>query len=319
MPNVSGPYLVRDEQALIEPGVHSYNRYRRIEPVPPRTSPLRRFRFILLALGIAAIGYYGYAVTDEYVYQAYENWSFDQQIAGRSSVSFADYVREQTPFGFLVGEREEVQSKPVAHPPQTASVAVPHGAILGRVSVARLGISAIVREGVDAGTLSNAVGHVPTTALPGQPGNFSIAAHRDTLFRVLRNVRIGDQVVFQSTLGTYAYRVIGTQIVRPSDVSVLRADGGPRLLQQVSERPTRLLTMITCYPFNFIGSAPERFIVQAEAVDGMAPVVRSAAASQAVGTRGSARHLAVTPIVQQHQAQLRPKKRSIWHRLFKLG
>ena len=86
MPNVSGPYLVRDEQAIAEPGVHSFNRTRRTsDPLQARqSSRLRLLRIIFFVLGLAALGYYGYTLVDESVYQAYENWSFDQQIAGRA-------------------------------------------------------------------------------------------------------------------------------------------------------------------------------------------------------------------------------------------
>ena len=101
-------------------------------------------------------------------------------------------------------------------------------------------------------TLSSAVGHVPSTQAPGAIGNFAIAAHRDTLFRALKDIRIGDTVEFQAPDRTFDYQVVSTQIVRPTDVSVLRPQGNQRLL-----------TMITCYPFYFVGSAPKRFIVTA--------------------------------------------------------
>lgn len=318
MTGVSGPYLVRDEHAAAEPALYSPRNLRREIPARrPARALLRRVRMLLLLLGVSALGYYGYSVADQYVYQAYENWSFDQQIAGRTNVTFADYLREQTPLGFVAGTKETATPAPIAKENAPSAPVVPHGAILGRVSIARLGISAMVREGVDAGTLRTAVGHVPSTALPGQPGNFSIAAHRDTLFRALRNIRTGDEVDFQSTTGNYAYRVIATQIVRPSNVSVLRADGGPGLLQKISDRPKRLLTMITCYPFNYIGSAPERFIVQAQAVDETpvhAPVVRH----RATRTRATLRRRTAPPAIPV-QAQVKPKKRGFWHRLFRLG
>ncbi|HEY7307024.1 MAG TPA: class D sortase, partial [Bryobacteraceae bacterium] len=138
----------------------------------------------------------------------------------------------------------------------------------GRIEIKRLSLSAMVRQGVDAKMLSVAVGHVPSTALPGELGNFAIAAHRDTLFRGLKGVRKGDLVTFESQNGTYTYKVLATKIVTPSDVSVLRADGGGLIpLSGSAESPAHLLTMITCYPFNYVGSAPKRFIVQAKLVD----------------------------------------------------
>ena len=107
------------------------------------------------------------------------------------------------------------------------------------------------------------MGHVPSTALAGQPGNFAIAAHRDTLFRALKDIKKGDIVTFQSPSGVFSYQVAATKIVRPTDVSVLRPDGGGLIAN-----PGKLLTMITCYPFYYVGSAPKRFIVQAQMVNG---------------------------------------------------
>ncbi len=97
-----------------------------------------------------------------------------------------------------------------------------------------------------------AVGHMPQTALPGQSGNMVFAGHRDSFFRALRSVRKGDQIVVDTPSGSYDYEVESTSIVAPTDLSVLRSING-----------RRELTLITCYPFSWIGSAPQRFIVQA--------------------------------------------------------
>jgi sortase A len=111
------------------------------------------------------------------------------------------------------------------------------------------------------------VGHIPSTSLPGQDGNFAIAAHRDTLFRALKDIQTGDLVTFQSAAGSYTYRVAATKIVTPSDVSVLRSDGGGLIpVKAGSQGADKLLTMITCYPFYYVGSAPKRFIVEARLV-----------------------------------------------------
>ena len=145
--------------------------------------------------------------------------------------------------------------------------------MLGRVAIPRLNLSAIVREGVDAKTLSIAVGHIPSTSLPGRPGNFAIAAHRDTLFRALKDIQKDDLVRFEAANGRYTYQVLATKIVRPSDVTVLQADGGgliPAQLLGETEQP-KLLTMITCYPFYYVGSAPKRFIVEAKLVQEDSP------------------------------------------------
>ena len=96
-----------------------------------------------------------------------------------------------------------------------------------------------------------AVGHLPDTPPPWETGNSAVAAHRDGLFRPLKDIRVGDRLTMQTARGDFEYEVRDTKIVEPSDLSVLRpldADA---------------LTLITCYPFNYIGSAPQRFIVHA--------------------------------------------------------
>ena len=123
--------------------------------------------------------------------------------------------------------------------------------LVGRIDVPRLKLSALAREGADVLTLSRAVGHIPGTAFPGDSGNAGFAAHRDTFFRPLKSVRNGDEVILTTTRGVYRYLVTGTRIVEPQDVSVLDATAGATL------------TLVTCYPFEYVGSAPQRFIVHA--------------------------------------------------------
>ena len=124
--------------------------------------------------------------------------------------------------------------------------------LVGKIEIPRLKISAIVKEGVDARTLDVAAGHNPHTALPGQTGNVGVAAHRDTLFRNLKDVRRDDKIMLTTLDGEYVYRVVSFQIVQPTDVSVL--DPSP---------DQKTLTLVTCYPFYFVGHAPKRFIVRA--------------------------------------------------------
>jgi sortase A len=134
------------------------------------------------------------------------------------------------------------------------SVAVPvaPGSPIGKIEIPRLNISAMVREGVDERTLDLAVGHIPETALPGQPGNVGVAAHRDTLFRNLKDVRLDDRITLATLDGEFSYRVVSFRVVEPADVSVL--DPAP---------DGKTLTLVTCYPFYFAGSAPKRFVVSA--------------------------------------------------------
>jgi sortase A len=126
--------------------------------------------------------------------------------------------------------------------------------LLGLIEIPRLDTAAIVEEGVSTGTLWKAVGHIPGTAFPGESGNAVLAAHRDTYFSGLGDVKIGDLVSFKSPTATYSYRVESARVVEPDDDSVLRA----------SKDAT--LTLITCYPFHYIGSAPQRYVVTAREV-----------------------------------------------------
>ena len=118
-----------------------------------------------------------------------------------------------------------------------------------------MGVSAAVVHGDTDALLKNAIGHLPDTPLPWHGGNSALAAHRDTFFRPLRNVRPGDMVRLETPAGYLEYRVRETFIVNPDEVWVL------------DSTHAAMLTLITCYPFNFIGNAPRRFIVRAERID----------------------------------------------------
>ncbi len=141
----------------------------------------------------------------------------------------------------------------VRNAPPSGAPAAPleTGHLIGRLSIPRLHVSSIVREGDDDTTLSLALGHIPGTALPGQAGNVGVAGHRDTIFRALKGIQKDDVIRFETVSGTRMYQVDSTRIVKPSDVDVLASHGGSAL------------TLVTCYPFYYVGSAPDRFIVSA--------------------------------------------------------
>jgi sortase A len=131
------------------------------------------------------------------------------------------------------------------------------GDIIGRLEIPRIGVSVMVVEGVKDGDLKRAAGHIPGTPLPGEPGNVGIAAHRDTFFRPLRSIHRNDVITVSTLRGAYRYRVVSTRIVKPEEVQVLNPLG----------RDT--LTLVTCFPFYYIGSAPSRFIVRADRLPGV--------------------------------------------------
>jgi sortase A len=135
--------------------------------------------------------------------------------------------------------------------PSSAPVTVRAGGLVGMLDVPRLNLTTPVIEGDDDRTLKRAVGHLPDTPLPWENGNSALAGHRDGLFRPLKDIKIGDEIRFRTPREEIRYRVTDTSIVTPDDVSVLE------------ERGDQALTLITCYPFYYVGNAPKRFIVHA--------------------------------------------------------
>ena len=126
------------------------------------------------------------------------------------------------------------------------------GSWVARLEAPSVALAATVLEGSDDGTLSRAAGHIEDTVFPGQRGNVGIAGHRDTTFRPLRRIRVGDPLVLTTSDRVFRYRVADTKVVNPEDVYVLNSTDHQEM------------TLVTCYPFEFIGHAPRRFIVRAE-------------------------------------------------------
>ncbi len=127
------------------------------------------------------------------------------------------------------------------------------GSLVARITIPEAGVDTAAFEGIDKKTLKRGAGHFPGTALPGQRGNSSFAAHRDSFFRGLREVEIGDRVEVETGGAGFVYRVSELQVVEPTQVDVIAARGGR------SE-----LTLVTCHPFDYVGPAPRRFVVRAE-------------------------------------------------------
>jgi sortase A len=195
---------------------------------------LKLLERILLIVAIACLGYYGYVSAETMLYQAQENRALDE---------------------LLLRNRTEDVSPANATPRVPRERTVAAGDTVGRIEIPRLGVSAIIKAGTDARTLQLAVGHIPGTAFPGEPGNIGLAAHRDTFFRRLRDIQSDDEIRLTTPDGSYTYRVSRTDIVEPEDVWVLDPTDHPAL------------TLVTCYPFNYVGSAPKRFIVRARQVN----------------------------------------------------
>lgn len=131
----------------------------------------------------------------------------------------------------------------------------PEGTVLGRIEIARTGVSALVLEGTSDETLRRGVGHIPGSSPPEGPGNLALAGHRDSFFRGLAEIRAGDIVSLATLEGDFRYRIDWTRVVSPDETDVLDPVGSP------------VLTLVTCYPFHYIGAAPQRFIVRAHRLE----------------------------------------------------
>lgn len=179
-------------------------------------SAARHIARALLIAGILAVGYVAYVVIDAHAYQKIEHRQF-QDVSTHAS-------------------------------PARAAV---DGTAIGEIHVPRLGLTAVVAQGDSSRILRRAVGHIVDTAMPGEAGNVVLAGHRDTFFRPLKRIQIGDAIMLKTSRGDFEYLVESTAVVAPTDLQVLEPTGG------------WTLTLITCFPFSYIGSAPDRFIVRA--------------------------------------------------------
>ena len=194
--------------------------------LPARINPVLRWsRNVFLIIGLLALSYVGFALLDARLYQAEQARRFER------ALKETNLARAESP-----------------------AIAVSEGSPLGRVEISAVGLTVMVLEGTDEGTLRRAVGHIRGTPLPGQRGNVALAGHRDTFFRGLRKIRVNDEITLTTLSGSYRYRVDSTKVVKPEETEVLEDYGDD------------ILTLVTCYPFNFVGSAPSRFIVRAHRV-----------------------------------------------------
>lgn len=211
----------------------------------PRSNLLLRWtRNVFLIIGVLALGSVAFALLDAEFYQAYLNWRFQQAQKEVASPADGDEALpgSASPDAFAGADRASFES------PGTP---VREGASLGRIEIRRIRLAAMILEGTEERTLHRAVGHISSTPLPGQPGNVALAGHRDTFFRALRNIRKDDEITLTTLAGSYRYHVDSTKVVEPEETDVLDNDNGD------------VLTLVTCYPFSFVGTAPRRFIVRA--------------------------------------------------------
>jgi sortase A len=186
----------------------------------------------LNACAVLLLGYCAFALVDSWIFQRRESGDLDR------------LLRDQR-----VARESTRQAEP-STAPEGAPAAAADG-LIGRIEIPRLLLSLIVVEGVDKTTLRRAIGHIPGTALPGERGNVGLAGHRDTFFRPLKDVKIKDEIQVSTLKGSFKYEVESLRVVDPDNVGVLASSG------------ENVLTLVTCYPFYYVGPAPKRWIVRA--------------------------------------------------------
>ena len=181
---------------------------------------------VLLVCAISLLGYCGFVIVSTWIFQKQASQELERRL----------------------------QDERPAHSEASRIPRIADDGLIGRIEIPRIGVSAIVFEGTGKGTLSRAVGHIAGTALPGEPGNTGLAGHRDTFFRPLKDILRNDIITLTTLGGDYRYRVVSTRVVNPKESSVLDSTA------------EEILTLVTCHPFYFVGSAPNRFIVRAKRV-----------------------------------------------------
>ncbi len=259
---------------------------RAVEAAVRNSGPIRRAwekwleRFLVI-VGVVCLGYYAHQTIEARNFQREQAAAFEAALSGdpRLASAVVDRSVESRPTTSSATSDTATTAAgptPSARPASVApgvtgrrtlptddqwkaskTTSVKHlgSNVMALLDIPRLKLSSAVISGDDAEVLDVAVGHLPDTPKPWEGGNSALAAHRDGLFRPLRRIRVGDELRVRSQHGEFMYRVRETKIVAPDDLSVLAPTDTPSL------------TLITCYPFNFIGSAPKRFIVHADRVD----------------------------------------------------
>jgi LPXTG-site transpeptidase (sortase) family protein len=206
------------------------------------TTVLRWLTRIALTIAALCVAFAAFTLAEQSYYRAAARTFSSSVQAHRTSLA----TPSLSPSASAAAETAVADAVPNASP-----MLADAPGLLGELVVPHLRIATAVVEGDDAAALRRGAGHVRGTAMPGDGGNVVVAGHRDTVFRRLGELQRGDRLRLTTARGVFDYRVSRTLLVRPGDTWVLR-------------RSAAALTLITCYPFNWIGSAPERWIVQAE-------------------------------------------------------
>jgi sortase A len=192
---------------------------------------------ILLAVGVGCLGWVAWSLSEAAVVEAVES----RRLAEARSDQLSTFAPSESADAARVS----------AMPGEVSWGELGEGDLVGKIEIRRLGVSAIMLRGTTARTLRRAVGHIPGTALPGEAGNVGLAGHRDSFFRDLSGIRTGDTISLATPHGDVHYQVDSVFVVEPEGVHVLAPPA-----------TGEMVTLVTCYPFNYVGPAPGRFIVQ---------------------------------------------------------
>jgi LPXTG-site transpeptidase (sortase) family protein len=230
----------------------------RPRPRTKRSNPIKKLaEAVCWIIAVLALGWFAYVQAEAYFFQGEQSRRLDALLHNRNtsaavgsalSDAAGPSADEVLPFPAQPAG-ESSASVPTAPRPRVYNAAP--GDLLGRIEIPRLHVSATIIEGDDTDDLRHSVGHIPGTALPWESGNIGLAGHRDSFFRSIGNLRDGDQIVLTTIRGTFQFRAAEFAIVKPDDVGVLSSVQQPAL------------TLVTCYPFHYIGSAPKRFVIRA--------------------------------------------------------
>ncbi len=205
----------------------------------PRRSGWRRLEALLWTVAASSLLLVLLALADRAMFSARESRLFEERLAASGGA------------GDSPGTAPAVSSLAAGRQAATSAPPLP---FVGKLEIPTLALTALVVDGVDAATLRRAVGRIPSSSRPGEAGDVALAAHRDADFRSLGKLGRGDAVILRTAYGEFRYEVESIRIVAPERVDVLTPDDHPTL------------TLVTCYPFHYVGPAPLRYVVRAREV-----------------------------------------------------
>ncbi len=198
----------------------------------------------LILAGTGSLAYWGWSLGKGMLYQYAQEEQFDSATAAAPEAGprLPGEISEGTP-----ARTEAIIPKPLR--PRLSMLMPPDPRLIGRLEAPSIDLAVMLREGNDDDTLSKAAGHLPSSAWPGELGNFVVLGHRDTFFRPLKNIERGDLIRVVTHHGRFTYSVESFEVTDPESVKIV--EGGP----------DPILTLVTCFPFRYIGPAPKRLVV----------------------------------------------------------